>query len=300
DIVTGIVQRMSNRNAIIDLGRIESVLVPSEQMPGETYSPGARIKVYITEVKQLPKGPQVYISRTHPGLLKRLFELEVPEIHDGVVEIKAVAREAGNRSKIAVISKDSNVDPVGACVGPRGMRVQSIVQELKGEKIDIVEFSIDPERFIGSALSPARVMRVFVNEEEKSARAVVPDHQLSLAIGREGQNARLAARLTGWKIDIKSESQMSELALLEAQRAREERAAAAAAEAAAPSPSVEGGEGEGGLPDEAAAAVALDAGEAAGVVELESEPAAAEGVAAPEEVLAPEVAAVETPEVALG
>ena len=162
------------------------------------------------------------LSRTHPGLLKRLFELEVPEIHDGVVEIRAVAREAGNRSKIAVSSRDPNVDPVGACVGPRGMRVQAIVQELKGEKIDIVEFSINPERFVANALSPARVMRVIVNDEEKTARAIVPDHQLSLAIGREGQNARLAARLTGWKIDIKSESQMAELALLQARRAEEE------------------------------------------------------------------------------
>ncbi|MFS8582191.1 MAG: transcription termination factor NusA, partial [Limnochordales bacterium] len=226
DIVTGIVQRMSNRNAIIDLGRIESVLVPSEQMPGETYSPGARIKVYITEVKQLPKGPQVYISRTHPGLLKRLFELEVPEIHDGIVEIKAVAREAGNRSKIAVYSRDPNVDPVGACVGPRGTRVQAVVQELRGEKIDIVEWSPDPERFVANALSPAKVVQVYLNHDEKSARAVVPDHQLSLAIGKEGQNARLAARLSGWKIDIKSESQMAELAMLEAQRAFEEAEAA--------------------------------------------------------------------------
>ncbi|MFS8524195.1 MAG: transcription termination factor NusA [Limnochordales bacterium] len=233
DIVTGIVQRMSNRNAIIDLGRIESVLVPSEQMPGETYSPGARIKVYITEVKQLPKGPQVYISRTHPGLLKRLFELEVPEIHDGIVEIKAVAREAGNRSKIAVYSRDPNVDPVGACVGPRGTRVQAVVQELRGEKIDIVEWSPDPERFVANALSPAKVVQVYLNHDEKSARAVVPDHQLSLAIGKEGQNARLAARLCGWKIDIKSESQMAELAVLEAQRAFEEAEAALRARRAA-------------------------------------------------------------------
>lgn len=233
DVVTGIVQRSDYRNVLVDLGKVEAILPPSEQMQRESYAHGTRVKVYISEVRQTTKGPQVIVSRTHPGLLKRLFELEVPEIHDGIVEIKAVAREAGNRSKIAVISRDSNVDPVGACVGPRGMRVQSIVQELKGEKIDIVEYSIDPERFIGSALSPARVMRVFVNEEEKSARAVVPDHQLSLAIGREGQNARLAARLTGWKIDIKSESQMAELALLEAARAQEERkAAAAAAEAA--------------------------------------------------------------------
>src|SRR5690606_31220227 len=181
-----------------------------------------------SEVRQTTKGPQVIVSRSHPGLLKRLFELEVPEIHEGIVEIRAVAREAGNRSKIAVSSRDPNVDPVGACVGPRGMRVQAIVQELKGEKIDIIEYSADPERFVANALSPARVVRVYTNEDEKSARAVVPDHQLSLAIGREGQNARLAARLTGWKIDIKSESQMAELALLEAQRMLEARSLAQA------------------------------------------------------------------------
>ncbi|HEY8418602.1 MAG TPA: transcription termination factor NusA [Limnochordales bacterium] len=233
DIVTGIVQRIDHRNVVVDLGRIESVLVPSEQMPGETYPPGSRIKVYITEVRKTPKGPQVMISRTHPGLLKRLFELEVPEIHDGIVEIKAVAREAGNRSKIAVFSYEPNVDPVGACVGPRGTRVQAVVQELKGEKIDIVEWSPDPQRFVANALSPAKVVQVYLNPEEKTARAVVPDHQLSLAIGKEGQNARLAARLCGWKIDIKSESQMAELAVLEAQRAFEEAEAALRAKRAA-------------------------------------------------------------------
>ncbi len=233
DIVTGIVQRIDHRNVVIDLGRVESVLVPSEQMPGETYPPGSRVKVYITEVRKTPKGPQVMISRTHPGLLKRLFELEVPEIHDGVVEIKAVAREAGNRSKIAVFSYEANVDPVGACVGPRGTRVQAVVQELRGEKIDIVEWSPDPQRFVANALSPAKVVQVYLNPEEKTARAVVPDHQLSLAIGKEGQNARLAARLCGWKIDIKSESQMAELAVLEAQRAFEEAEAALRAKRAA-------------------------------------------------------------------
>lgn len=233
DIVTGIVQRMNQRNVVIDLGRVESQLIPSEQMPGETYPSGARVKVYITEVRQTPRGPVVHISRTHPGLLKRLFELEVPEIHDGVVEIKAVAREAGNRSKIAVYSTDANVDPVGACVGPRGTRVQAVVQELKGEKIDIVEWSPDPAKFVANALSPAKVVQVFLNQDEKSARAVVPDHQLSLAIGKEGQNARLAARLCGWKIDIKSESQMAELAVLEAQRAFEEAEAALKARRAA-------------------------------------------------------------------
>jgi len=230
DVVTGIVQRSDFRNVLIDLGKVEAILPPSEQMPKETYAHGTRLKVYISEVRQTTKGPQVIVSRSHPGLLKRLFELEVPEIHDGVVEIRAVAREAGNRSKIAVSSRDPNVDPVGACVGPRGMRVQAIVQELKGEKIDIVEYSADAQRFVANALSPARVVRVFVNEAEKTARAVVPDHQLSLAIGREGQNARLAARLTGWKIDIKSETQMAELALLEAQRMLEARSLSQAVE----------------------------------------------------------------------
>lgn len=233
DIITGIVQRADNRMVYVDLGKIEAALPPSEQMPGESYTHGSRIKVYITEVRKTTKGPQVLISRTHPGLLKRLFELEVPEIHDGVVEIKAVAREAGNRSKIAVYSTDANVDPVGACVGPRGTRVQAVVQELKGEKIDIVEWSPDPAKFVANALSPAKVVQVFLNQDEKSARAVVPDHQLSLAIGKEGQNARLAARLCGWKIDIKSESQMAELAVLEAQRAFEEAEAALKARRAA-------------------------------------------------------------------
>lgn len=181
----------------------------------------------------MPREPQVLISRTHPGLLKRLFELEVPEIHDGVVEVKAIAREAGNRSKIGVYSNDPNVDPVGACVGPRGTRVQAVVQELRGEKIDIVEWWPESERFVANALSPAKVVQVFLNPDEKTARAVVPDHQLSLAIGKEGQNARLAARLSGWKIDIKSESQMAELAVLEAQRAFEEAEAALKAKRAA-------------------------------------------------------------------
>ncbi len=243
DVVTGIVQRSEYRNILVDLGKVEAILPPSEQIPKENYSHGARIKTYVSEVRETTKGPQVIVSRTHPGLLKRLFELEVPEIHDGVVEIRAVAREAGNRSKIAVSSSDPNVDPVGACVGPRGMRVQTIVQELKGEKIDIVEYDSAPERFIANALSPARVLRVYINEEEKSARAVVPDHQLSLAIGREGQNARLAARLTGWKIDIKSDTQMAELALLEAQRkleaAQQAKAAAEEAAKAEPEPAIE-------------------------------------------------------------
>lgn len=218
DIVTGIVQRTEHRNVLVDLGKVEAILPPSEQIPRENYGQGGRMKVYITEVRKTTKGPQVVVSRTHPGLLKRLFELEVPEIHDGVVEIKTLAREAGNRSKIAVKSLDPNVDPVGACVGPRGMRVQAVVQELRGEKIDVVQWDSDPESFVANSLSPARVLRVHIMDGEKTARAVVPDHQLSLAIGKEGQNARLAARLCGWRIDIKSESQMQELMALEARR----------------------------------------------------------------------------------
>ncbi len=218
DIVTGIVQRTEHRNVLVDLGRVEAVLPPSEQVTREHYGHGSRMKVFITEVRKTTRGPQVIVSRTHPGLLKRLFELEVPEIHDGIVELRAVAREAGSRSKIAVYSRDPNVDPVGACVGPRGMRVQAVVQELRGEKIDIVQWSNDPEVFIGNALSPARVLKVHITDGDKTARAVVPDHQLSLAIGKEGQNARLAARLTGWKIDIKSETQMQELLAMEARR----------------------------------------------------------------------------------
>lgn len=207
DIVTGLVQRLEQKNVIVDLGKIEAVLQPSEQTPNEDYRPNERVKVYIVEVRKTTKGPLVLISRTHPGLLKRLFELEVPEIHDGVVELKSVAREAGSRSKIAVYSADLNVDPVGACVGTKGVRVQAIVDELKGEKIDIIKWSNDPQEFVAAALSPSKVVSVDIDETNKIARVVVPDYQLSLAIGKEGQNARLAAKLTGWKIDIKSESQ---------------------------------------------------------------------------------------------
>ena len=207
DIVTGIVQRIEQKNAFIDLGKAEAILAPLEQIPGEAYRHGDRLKTYIIEVKKTTKGPQILVSRTHPGLLKRLFELEVPEIHDGVVELKSVAREPGLRSKIAVHSRDENVDPVGACVGHKGMRVQTIVNELRGEKIDIVKWNADPAKYIANALSPAKVVLVEANEAEKVSKVVVPDYQLSLAIGKEGQNARLAAKLTGWKIDIKSESQ---------------------------------------------------------------------------------------------
>ncbi|MCL6507623.1 MAG: transcription termination factor NusA, partial [Bryobacteraceae bacterium] len=185
DIVTGIVHRQENRNIMIDLGKAEAMLAPNEQIPGELYRQGERLKAYILEVKKTTKGPQIMVSRTHPGLLKRLFEFEVPEIHDGVVEIKALAREAGSRSKVAVWSRDDAVDPVGACVGPKGVRVQSVVNELKGEKMDIVRWSPYVEEFIANSLSPAKVVSVQVNEEGKVARVVVPDHQLSLAIGKE-------------------------------------------------------------------------------------------------------------------
>jgi len=207
DIVTGIVQRQDARFYYIDLGKAEALLPSNEIMPVDKIKHGDRIKVYITKVEKTTKGPQIFVSRTHPGLLKRLFELEVPEIYDGVVEIKSVAREAGYRSKISVVSNNKDVDPVGACVGPKGTRVQTIVNELKGEKIDIVKWSEDVETYISNSLSPSKVVTVDVHENEKMARVVVPDFQLSLAIGKEGQNARLAAKLTGWKIDIKSESQ---------------------------------------------------------------------------------------------
>lgn len=211
DILTGVVQRLEQKNVYIELGKTEAILTPLEQMPGVEYRPGDRLKTYIVEVRKTTKGPQIFVSRTHPGLLKRLFELEVPELYEGVVELKAVAREAGYRSKIAVYSKDENVDPVGACVGQKGSRVQNIVNELNGEKIDIIKWNSDPSKFVASSLSPAKVVAVEIWEDEKVARVIVPDYQLSLAIGKEGQNARLAAKLTGWKIDIKSESQMAEL-----------------------------------------------------------------------------------------
>jgi len=211
DIVTGVVQRYEQRNVFIDLGKVEGTLPPSEQIPGERYEQGNRLKVLVVEVKRTPKGPQVITSRTRAGLLKRLFELEVPEIQEGLVEIKAVAREAGARSKIAVYSREPHVDPVGACVGARGNRVQMIVRELKGEKIDIIPWNPDWEMFISKAMSPARVAAVQLASGRKIALVVVPDHQLSLSIGKEGQNVRLAAKLTGWKIDIRSESQIAEM-----------------------------------------------------------------------------------------
>ncbi len=207
EIVTGVVQRISKGIVHINLGRVEAVLLPNEQIEGETYGQASRVKTYIVEVKKTTKGPQIVVSRTHPGLVKRLFELEVPEIHDGTVEIRGISREAGSRTKIAVYSSDENIDPVGACVGQRGARVQNIVDELRGEKIDIIKWDEDPGKFISNSLSPSKVLKVEIGEDDKSALVVVPDYQLSLAIGKEGQNARLAAKLTGWKIDIKSESQ---------------------------------------------------------------------------------------------
>ena len=207
DIVTGRVQRVEAKNVFIDLGKTEAVLTATEQIPGEEYHHGDRIKAYIIEVCKTVKGPRVLVSRTHPGFLKRLFELEVPEIQEGVVEIKSVAREPGMRSKIAVYSKDENVDPVGSSVGHKGMRVQAIVDELRNEKIDIVKWNPEPAKFIANALSPAKVISVAINEEAKESRVVVPGYQLSLAIGKAGQNVRLAAKLTGWKIDIKNEEQ---------------------------------------------------------------------------------------------
>ncbi|HOB91825.1 MAG TPA: transcription termination factor NusA [Bacillota bacterium] len=211
DIITGRIQRIEGRNVMVDLGRAEAILPQSEQMPTEQYEPGQRIKMYIVDVRRTTKGPVITVSRTHPGLIKRLLELEVPEVYDGVVEIKAIAREAGARSKVAVYSHDENVDPVGACVGHRGVRIQSIVSELRGEKIDVIEWSENPAIFVANSLSPAKVLAVSINQEYKIARVIVPNSQLSLAIGREGQNARLAARITGWKIDIKSEAQYLEM-----------------------------------------------------------------------------------------
>ena len=207
DIVTGIIQRIEHKNIIIDLGKTEALLLPNEQIRNEDYYKGKRIKIYLIEVRKTSKGPRIYVSRTHPELLKRLFELEVPEIHEGLVEIKSIAREAGKRSKVAVHSKDERIDPVGACIGDRGARIKSILYEINNEKIDIIKWSMDDKLFISNSLSPAKVLSVYLFEEKKMAAVIVPDQQLSLAIGKEGQNARLAAKLTGWKVDIKSQTQ---------------------------------------------------------------------------------------------
>ena len=210
DIVTGMIQQTDSRYTLLDLGRVEALLPQAEQVPFERPEANTRLKAYIVEVRKTAKGPQIVVSRTHPGLIKRLFELEVPEIADGAVEIKACAREPGHRTKIAVISNDPNVDPVGACVGARGARVRMVVNELRGEKIDIVPFSEDPADFVMKALSPAKIKEVLIDEDTGTATVIVPDYQLSLAIGKEGQNARLSARMTGWRVDIKSETQVAE------------------------------------------------------------------------------------------
>jgi len=270
EVVTGVVQRREGRSVYINIGRAEALLPPSEQMVLDGYRFGERLKVYLVEVKRTTRQPHVLVSRTHPGLVRRLFELEVPEIHDGVVEIKGVAREAGARTKVAVSSRQANVDPVGACVGHRGSRVQAVVDELRGEKIDIVRWSDDMARYLASALSPAKVNEVYTDEQNSACTVVVPDNQLSLAIGRDGQNVRLAARLTGWRIDIRSESQMREMAAAE----REARAQGA-------SGSIPAGQAPPGLPGAPAGAeegqaaaepVAADAQDAAPPAETPEEP----------------------------
>lgn len=207
DLVNGSVIRIEDGNAVVDIGKTEAILTADEQMPQDNFQIGDRIKAYVAEVRKIGKGPQVYLSRTHPNFLRRLFEMAVPEVQEGIIAIKAIAREAGARAKIAVTSKDENIDAIGSCVGQHGIRIQNLVDELGDEKIDIVLWDTDPAIFIANALSPSKVMRVAVNELDKVSRVVVPNNQLSLAIGKEGQNARLAARLTGWKIDIKSKSQ---------------------------------------------------------------------------------------------
>lgn len=213
DIMTGVIDRVDHRYVYVNLGRTEAVLSEAERSPNETYLPNERIKVYVNKVEQTTKGPQIFVSRSHPGLLKRLFEQEVPEIFEGTVEVKSVAREAGDRSKISVYSENPDIDAVGACVGAKGARVEAVVAELGGEKIDIVQWSEDPKVFVRNALSPSQVIDVIVDEENQSTTVIVPDYQLSLAIGKRGQNARLAAKLTGWKIDIKSETDAKALGI---------------------------------------------------------------------------------------
>jgi N utilization substance protein A len=259
DVVTGIVQQSERRYTLLDLGKVEALLPQAEQVPSEPYRNGERLKAYITEVRKGTKGPQIVVSRSHPGLLKALFAMEVPEIEEGIVEIKQVAREPGHRSKMAVSSREPAVDPVGACVGPKGGRVRMVVNELRGEKIDVVPWSENPGEFVANALQPARVKEVRTDPDTGTALVIVPDYQLSLAIGKEGQNARLAARLTGWRIDIKSETQFAE----------DQRAATAAAAAGGPT----GAAPEEGMP----AAPEQDPVEGSGAV------------AAPDDVVAPEV-----------
>jgi N utilization substance protein A len=243
DVVTGIVQQSERRYTLLDLGKVEALLPQAEQVPSEPYRNGERLKAYITEVRKGTKGPQIVVSRSHPGLLKSLFAMEVPEIDEGIVEIKQVAREPGHRSKIAVSSREPAVDPVGACVGPKGGRVRMVVNELRGEKIDVVPWSENPGEFVANALQPAKVKEVRTDPDTGTALVIVPDYQLSLAIGKEGQNARLAARLTGWRIDIKSETQFAE-----EQRAASSPAPAPAPAVAASEPSAGGVGPDAGVP----------------------------------------------------
>ncbi len=289
DVVSGVIQRIDAKHIVVDLGKTEAILPPPEQVRTEHYRPGQRQKFYLLEVHRSLKGPQLILSRTHKNLLRRLFELEVPEIHKGVVEIRSIAREAGYRSKVAVTARQEGVDPVGSCVGLRGIRIQNIVNELNGERIDVVQWDQEPARFVANALSPAQVLNVTVSEETNTASVVVPDRQLSLAIGREGQNARLAAKLTGWRIDIKPESAMQEV-LAAAPAAAKPAAAAAPAAPVAPSEERETQpwmEVIGGEEAEAAPAIAepaAEAVEAPTAAEAAAE-AAAGGIRFAEEVL---------------
>ena len=290
DVVSGVIQRIDAKHIVVDLGKTEAILPPPEQVRTEHYRPGQRQKFYLLEVHRSLKGPQLILSRTHKNLLRRLVELEVPEIHKGVVEIRSIAREAGYRSKVAVTARQEGVDPVGSCVGLRGIRIQNIVNELNGERIDVVQWDQDPARFVANALSPAQVLNVTVSEETNTASVVVPDRQLSLAIGREGQNARLAAKLTGWRIDIKPESAMQEV-LAAAPAAAKRTAAAPAAPAAAPEereaqPWMDVIEGEGAEAAPAVAEPAPEAVEAPAAAAVTAE-AAAGGIRFAEEVLPP-------------
>jgi transcription termination/antitermination protein NusA len=256
DIVTGIIQQDSHRYTLLDLGKVEALLPQAEQVPAEPYRHGERLKAYIVEVRRTTKGPQIVVSRTHPGLLRKLFELEVPEIADGIVEIKAVAREPGHRSKIAVVSHEPGVDPVGACVGAKGSRVRLVVNELRGEKIDVVQWVDDINRFVANALAPARVKEVHVDQATSTAQVIVPDYQLSLAIGKEGQNARLAAKLTGCRIDIKSETQAAEE---ERSRRESKRPEVASLETAQADPESNGAGDETPAPQDTPASLVADA-----------------------------------------
>ena len=220
EIVSGIIQKADKNIVVVDLGRLEGIMLAKEQMPTETYKVNQKIKAYVVDVERGAKGaPQVIVSRSHPDFVRKLLELEIPEIYEGVIEIKSVSRDAGNRSKVAVYSPDPNIDPVGSCVGQKGVRIQNVINELHGEKIDVIEWNQDPSIYIASALLPAKIMAVDIKEEEKFAQVIVPDDQLSLAIGKAGQNARLAAKLTGWKIDIKSETQFREMLAKKAEEA---------------------------------------------------------------------------------